>query len=80
MERFEYRGCLVRYQFTGAGWFAHWRALAPHDDEREGHVTATPEEGARTVLELTLKAIDAAVERGEMILALGTRCVSIQRH
>jgi hypothetical protein len=55
----------VRYQFTGAGWFAHWRALTYRNLAREGHVTATPEEDVRTVLELTLKAIDAAVERGD---------------
>jgi hypothetical protein len=63
VDLLEYRGYLVRYQFTGAGWFAHWRAAATRDHPREGHVTATPEEGVWTVLDWTRKAIDAAIAR-----------------
>jgi hypothetical protein len=62
VERLEYRGYLVRYQFTGTGWFIHWQPMTIRDQAREGHVTATPAEGVPTVLDLTRKAIDA-IER-----------------
>jgi hypothetical protein len=63
VKRLEYKGCLMRYQFTGAGWFTHWREMTTRNHAREGYVTATPEENLDTVLDLTRKEIDKAMTR-----------------
>jgi hypothetical protein len=59
MQKLEYKGYVIRYQFTGAGWFAYHRASGSSEAAREGHVAATPEEGTEKLLERTREAIDA---------------------
>lgn len=61
MKRLEYRGCVVRFQFTGAGWFMHWRELTTLGHAKEGCVTAPPEETLDAVLDLARKEINRAI-------------------
>ena len=58
-QKIEYRGYDIRYQFTGAGWFAHYQPIGYPQPAKESHVTATPREGEGTLLERARAAIDA---------------------
>jgi len=62
MNKIEYRGYAIRYQFTGAGWFAHCQPIGHFQPGKEGPVTATPEEGEEKLLERARFAIDAMIK------------------
>lgn len=61
MLRSEYKGYLIRYHFTGAGWFAHFASLEHSHSDQEGCVMATREEGEAKLLTEAKAAIDAAL-------------------